>query len=206
MVYYYTLKSAPNQVVYMGRDKFENEDLIKYGFDEDVWFHVDDHSSAHVYLRLLPGQTWEDIPPATLEELAQLTKNNSIEGCKLNNVNIIYTPWSNLNKRKDMDVGTIGYHDTKKVKTIKVETKKPEIINPLEKTKREVTDVNFKALRAEQDALKRKAQQAAEQAAKEEEIRKIAEKKKQDEIKSYASLKVKEADKQRPPPSEDDFM
>lgn len=38
--------------MFMGRDKFENEDLIKYGFPEDVWFHVDNLSSAHVYLRL----------------------------------------------------------------------------------------------------------------------------------------------------------
>jgi len=36
----------------MGRDKYENEDLIKYMWPEDVWFHVDDLSSAHVYLRM----------------------------------------------------------------------------------------------------------------------------------------------------------
>lgn len=29
-----------------------DEDLIKWGWPEDVWFHVDKHSSAHVYLRL----------------------------------------------------------------------------------------------------------------------------------------------------------
>ncbi|KAF5923527.1 hypothetical protein HPG69_006698 [Diceros bicornis minor] len=28
------------------------EDLIKYGWPEDIWFHVDKLSSAHVYLRL----------------------------------------------------------------------------------------------------------------------------------------------------------
>ena len=37
----------------MGKDKFENEDLIKYAWpDRDIWFHVEDLSSAHVYLRL----------------------------------------------------------------------------------------------------------------------------------------------------------
>lgn len=25
----------------MGKDKVENEDLIKYGDEQDVWFHVD---------------------------------------------------------------------------------------------------------------------------------------------------------------------
>ena len=47
----------------MGKDKYENEDLIAYGWPEDVWyifkgvclinrFHVDEVSSAHVYIRL----------------------------------------------------------------------------------------------------------------------------------------------------------
>lgn len=44
-------------LIYMGRDKYENEDLIKYGLPTDVWFHVDDMSSAHVYLRLADGAT-----------------------------------------------------------------------------------------------------------------------------------------------------
>jgi hypothetical protein len=35
-----------------------DEDLIKWGWPEDVWFHVDKLSSAHVYLRLRP--VWED--------------------------------------------------------------------------------------------------------------------------------------------------
>lgn len=38
--------------MYMGRDKYENEELLKYAWDCDIWFHVDDLSSAHVYLRL----------------------------------------------------------------------------------------------------------------------------------------------------------
>jgi len=33
---------------------FSDEDLIKWGWPEDVWFHVDKLSSAHVYLRLRP--------------------------------------------------------------------------------------------------------------------------------------------------------
>lgn len=36
---------------------FENEldeELIQWGWPEDVWFHVDKLSSAHVYLRLRP--------------------------------------------------------------------------------------------------------------------------------------------------------
>jgi hypothetical protein len=45
-----------------------------------VYFHADNLSSAHVYLRLQAGQSWQDIPMALLEDCAQLTKANSIEG------------------------------------------------------------------------------------------------------------------------------
>ena len=67
-------------LIYMGRDKHENEDLIKYGLPVDVWFHVDSLSSAHVYLRLPEGTSIEDIPAETLEDCAQLVKQNSIQG------------------------------------------------------------------------------------------------------------------------------
>lgn len=43
-------------------------------------FHVDNLSSAHVYLRLKTGDSWTSIPQALLEDCAQLTKANSIEG------------------------------------------------------------------------------------------------------------------------------
>ena len=34
-----------------GRDKYENENLIAHALPHDIWFHVEDMSSAHVYLR-----------------------------------------------------------------------------------------------------------------------------------------------------------
>ncbi|PQE30368.1 coiled-coil domain-containing 25 protein [Rutstroemia sp. NJR-2017a WRK4] len=81
MVYYYTSNTvSPAAFVYAGKDKFENEDLIKYGLEEDVWFHVDKLSSAHIYLRMNEGDSWESIPEALLMDCAQLTKANSIEG------------------------------------------------------------------------------------------------------------------------------
>ena len=68
----------------MGRDKYENDELIKYGLPEDVWFHVDDLSSAHVYVRMKPGMTISDLPTSIIEECASLVKANSIVGCKVN--------------------------------------------------------------------------------------------------------------------------
>lgn len=72
----------------MGADKYENEDLIRYGLPEDIWFHVDDMSSAHVYLRLNKNEKLEDVPHSLIHECAQLVKANSIEGCKLKEVTV----------------------------------------------------------------------------------------------------------------------
>ena len=49
-MYFFTAKDGTQ--LYMGKDKYENEGLIKHGWPEDVWFHVDSLSSAHVYARL----------------------------------------------------------------------------------------------------------------------------------------------------------
>jgi predicted ribosome quality control (RQC) complex YloA/Tae2 family protein len=66
------------------------QDLIKHALPHDIWFHVSQLSSAHVYLRLPSGVAWDTgIPPDTLEDCAQLVKANSIEGHKLNNVEIV---------------------------------------------------------------------------------------------------------------------
>ena len=59
-----------------------DEELIKYGLEEDVWFHVDKLSSAHIYLRMNEGESWDTIPTDLLNDLAQLTKANSIEGTR----------------------------------------------------------------------------------------------------------------------------
>ena len=124
-------------VIYMGKDKFENETLIANSLPVDVWFHVDDLSSAHVYLRLPADKTIDDIPPETLEDCCQLVKANSIEGCKRSKVNIVYTPASNLKKTGNMVTGQVGYHNTKLIKEYRVE-KSNEIVNRLNKTKEEL--------------------------------------------------------------------
>ena len=70
-------------------------------------FHVDNHSSAHVYLRLPKGDTISDVPDEIVAECSQLTKANSIEGSKLSHVRIIYTQWSNLKKTEGMADGQV---------------------------------------------------------------------------------------------------
>lgn len=69
-----------------------DEELIKHGWEEDVWFHVDNLSSAHIYVRLPEGESWDKISEPLLTDCAQLTKANSIEGklCSSENVNVTF--------------------------------------------------------------------------------------------------------------------
>ncbi|XP_028091084.1 coiled-coil domain-containing protein 25-like isoform X2 [Camellia sinensis] len=138
MVFYFKARAeAGDYTIFMGLDKFENEELIKYGFPEDIWFHVDKMSSAHVYVRLHKGQTIDDISEGLLEDCAQLVKANSIQGNKVNNVDVVYTPWQNLKKTDSMDVGQVGFHNPKMVHTVRVEKRINEIVNRLNRTKAE---------------------------------------------------------------------
>jgi predicted ribosome quality control (RQC) complex YloA/Tae2 family protein len=139
MVLFFTCLSDPNIVIYMGKDKYENEELIKYAWpDLDVWFHVAELSSAHVYLRVPEGVTsLKEIPDELVQECAQLTKANSIEGCKKDRVGINYTWARNLKKTAGMETGAVSFYKPHEVMFIKIE-KDPAIINKISKTKKEL--------------------------------------------------------------------
>ncbi len=142
MVFYYKIRggrcrnahshitlTSEDITCYVGRDKHENEYLIRYGWPGDVWFHVEGISSAHVYFRLdcfsstdnvnphvrnLLGKIpIDDLPLESVEDMCQIVKHNSIKGCKMASCKIVYTPHSNLKKEENMDSGTVTYHDTK---------------------------------------------------------------------------------------------
>lgn len=98
----------------------------------------------------LPDPTthpWTAIPQDLLTDCAQLTKANSIEGNKKDNVTVIYTPWSNLKKSGDMATGQVGFKDNKLVKRVYVEKRENVIVNRLNKTKVE----KYPDLRAEKE-------------------------------------------------------
>ncbi|CAA0838360.1 Unknown protein [Striga hermonthica] len=190
MVFYFKARpEAGDYTIFMGIDKYENEELIKYGFPEDIWFHVDKMSSAHVYLRLQKGQTIDDIPEGVLEDCAQLVKANSIQGNKANNIDVVYTPWQNLKKTPSMDVGQVGFHTSKTVRTVRVEKRINEIVNRLNKTKVE----RHPDLKAEREAVsaaeKAERKQLMRDKKRREELERL-EKEKQAELRSYKNLMV----------------
>lgn len=63
------------------------------------------------FLNYPQGQTIENIPKALLEDACQLVKANSIQGCKLAEVKIVYTMWSNLKKLPGMKPGEVSFHN-----------------------------------------------------------------------------------------------
>ncbi|PIO68068.1 hypothetical protein TELCIR_10159 [Teladorsagia circumcincta] len=166
----------------MGVDKYENEELIKYGWPEDVWFHVDKVSSAHVYLRLPKGMTIDTIPQALIDDCCQLVKANSIDGNKMNDVGIVYTMWENLKKTGDMAVGQIGFHDHKKVKRCVVAKRINEIVNRLNKTEKK-EDIDYRQVlpscpseeREQRDIAERRQQRKLEQEKKARELKEAEE-------------------------------
>ena len=188
MVFFFTSRiSGEEYSIYMGIDKHENETLIKYGWPEDVWFHVDKLSSAHVYLRLKKDQSIEDVPTSVVMDCAQLVKANSITGNKTNNLNVVYTPWANLKKTGDMAVGQIGFHKQKKVRSVFVEKRINETVNRLNKTKVErfpdLQQEKEERDREERNESKKKYKEQVKK-EKEEKEKKLEEKK----LKSYSSM------------------
>ncbi|KAI0329027.1 cytoplasmic protein [Cubamyces sp. BRFM 1775] len=214
MVLFFTSTAVnPPAIIYMGKDKFENEDLIKYAWPQDVWFHVDKLSSAHVYLRMPDGMTWEAIPEALLIDCAQLVKANSIEGTstgnKKDNLTIIYTPADNLKKSGDMAVGQVSFHNDKRVKRVHVPKRENVIVNRLNKTKVE-REVDHEQERVDRIKKENAAKRAAAAAKKKADAELARAREAEKAAKSYDNLFSGE-DEDEPPAQSvqemmDDFM
>lgn len=139
-------------------------------------------------LPFLQGQTIDDIPTIVLDDACQLVKANSITGNKMNNIDIVYTMWDNLKKTAGMDVGQVSFHRGKEVRKMRVEKRMNEIVNRLNRTKVEHTEVDFRAEREKRDALEREDKKAEIRAQKEQEKEAIKKQREMQELKSYRSL------------------
>eukprot|EP00811_Abedinium_folium_P007173 NODE_16617_length_985_cov_5.361305.p2 GENE.NODE_16617_length_985_cov_5.361305~~NODE_16617_length_985_cov_5.361305.p2 ORF type:complete len:246 (-),score=81.34 NODE_16617_length_985_cov_5.361305:248-946(-) len=204
MVFFYTC-SDPRYIVFAGKNKFENEELLKYSFPEDIWFHVDKLSSAHIYLRLPPGtvdimhirdknqakrilrDALESVPEEVVQEMAQLTKANSIDGCKAAEVDIVYTPFLNLRKEERMDTGQVGFKDEEfRIMVHHVERDR-DVVKRLEKSKREEL-VDFPVEKEERDRGERERRRRIVDAQKQREKQEEKDHAIQKELRSYSAL------------------
>ncbi|XP_025405618.1 coiled-coil domain-containing protein 25 [Sipha flava] len=187
MVLQYTSTAVDPPVnLVRGVDSHENDELIENMLPEDVWFHVENISSAHVYLRLKEGQTIDNIPKELLEDACQLVKANSIQGCKLAEVKVIYTMWSNLKKLPGMKPGEVSFHNPSIVKKVNVKKEK-SIVNRLHKTEKSIK-IDYDSDKADRDrreAEKKKIERKIQIENKKEEDR---QKREAAELRSYSSL------------------
>lgn len=148
MVYYYNVsipdEYGPDQdyTIYLGKDKFENYELVNHSNKSHLWFHVKDLSSAHLYLEY---EDFNSVPQELLTIIGQLTKFNSIKGNKLDSVKIIYTPVSNIfnANTSSQDKGIVQFHKENYVKTYNIGKRDTTILNKLAKTKKEVSIDDF---------------------------------------------------------------
>lgn len=81
-------------------------------------------------------------------------------------VDVVYTPWQNLHKRSNMEIGQIGFHDQNQVVKVRGVTRERDIIKRIEKTKTEA----YPDLRAQRQA--RDDEVRANQKARQREARK----------------------------------
>ncbi|CAD7928350.1 unnamed protein product [Amoebophrya sp. A120] len=223
MVLFYTCQTDPKWVVYCGVDKFENEKLLQNGFPEDLWFHVNNLSSAHVYLRIptdkwrilldrcypphgIPGKgeqglarlTEEDyrsvIPDDIIHEMCVLVKGNSISGSKQAEVDIVWTPFANLRKdQQTMDTGTVGFVNEKQTWYKKNVPTCKELLKKLEKSKKDI-DVDLPAKLDERLKEEISYRKRKIAAAKEAEKLEVKQRAKEKELKSYDNLHMRMGD------------
>merc|ERR1712151_15881 len=77
----------------------------------------------------------QSVPEKIVKEMCQLTKANSIDGCKASEVDVVYTPFLNLKKEERMDTGQVGFKDESFRILVRNVEKDKEIVKVLEKTK-----------------------------------------------------------------------
>ena len=101
------------------------------------------------------GDLLDRIPDPVVEEMCQLVKANSIEGCKRASVMVVWTPWANLHKDETcMQAGAVGFHDSKLRRLRRIDKDK-SIVKKLEKTRREAhPDLQQERLQYERDAIR----------------------------------------------------
>merc|ERR1711957_677614 len=109
----------------------------------------------------------ESVPADIIQEMCQLTKANSIEGCKASQVDIVYTPYLNLKKSERMDTGSVGFKDESFRLLLKHIEKDKDVVKRIEKTRteRKVDFVKEKEDRELEEKYRRKKVQRGAEVA-----------------------------------------
>jgi hypothetical protein len=159
--------------------------------------------------------SWNALPAALVADLAQLTKANSIEGNKKDNVAVVYTPWGNLRKDGSMAVGQVAFHDGRGVRRTLVAARENAVVNRLNKTRVERVGAALDLAGEKEERLReeRKRDRLAREELKKEEDKKKEEwaRKRHQKDHAYDDLFTEEnmaaaSNQDRDEDWEDDFM
>ena len=95
MIYETFLFNREEFKIHIGKNAQENWDLIDASTPDDIWFHIKDLPSSHVFLRT--NRKLKCIPRNVLIRCACLCKQKS-QSKSMKNCEIIYTEISNVKK------------------------------------------------------------------------------------------------------------
>ncbi|KAK5790960.1 hypothetical protein VI817_006269 [Penicillium citrinum] len=95
------------------------------------------------------------------------------------NITIIYTPWSNLQKDGSMATGQVSFHNPKLVRKVLVRTRENPIVNRLNKTRVE----KFPDLRAEKEESLKKKRHSERKSREQQKEREKQEKREREQLK-----------------------
>jgi len=96
--------------IYIGKNKYNNWELIDNATENDVWFHVANSSSSHIILETdIPINK---IPIQVIKRCACLCKSHS-SSRSVKDCEIIYTNIKNITKTKN--VGEVIATNTKRI-------------------------------------------------------------------------------------------
>jgi predicted ribosome quality control (RQC) complex YloA/Tae2 family protein len=96
--------------IFIGRNKEENWDLIDVSQQTDIWFHVANAPSSHIFLKT--EESVNNIPKQVIKRCACLCKSYS-SSASVKKCEIIYTTVSNIQKGEH--VGEVIAQNTKKI-------------------------------------------------------------------------------------------
>ena len=156
--------------IFTGIDAKENDLLARWGWEEDILFHVGGMPGGHIYLRtnqvinkklfkkirkMNDFESLMEIPTNVIEECLQITKQYSSRGRKEKAVQIHITPWLNVKKLDGDNAGTIQFTDHSLVKTLKASTDK-NMVDMLQetRTKRKMKEDDFRRERDAKDGYR----------------------------------------------------
>ncbi|MBI5638412.1 MAG: DUF814 domain-containing protein [Nitrospinae bacterium] len=95
--------SADGYDMFVGRNDRQNDELVKMGKGNDLWFHIRDFPGSHVLVRMKKGG---DIPRGTIEEAARLAVKFSSRA-KDGKGTVVYTHVKYLKKPKGAAPGKV---------------------------------------------------------------------------------------------------